>query len=627
MSDTPIGDHGLLSDCHGAALVDRSGSVEWWCAPRFDSPSVFGRLLDDRAGHFRIGPVEPARVERRYLDRGLVLVTTFETSSGVLELTDALAMAEGVREHDLGADSPGVLLRRAVCLDGTVDVEVEFCPRLEYGLTTPSTQRVNGAVVARGGPVTLCLSGDAELEVAQSSAAGRMQLQRDEAVAVAVEHSTSWGALPPPWSPAGVAQRLADTDTAWKSWAQTHQSYEGPYAELVSHSGCVLQGLTYQPTGAIVAAPTTSLPEVVGGERNWDYRYTWVRDASLTLDALWVAACPDEAAAFLYYLTTVATTFHETGDLQIMFAVTGERDLSERELGHLRGWRDSQPVRAGNGAWNQRQLDVYGELLAAVHGLRDQLVPFDDLQRRFLAGLADAAATRWEETDQGIWEVRGPPRHFLHSKLLCWVALDRAAKLAPWLDADDRVDEWCDTRDRIREAILEHGWNEQAGAFTQSFESTELDASNLLLPILGFLPGDDPRVIATLTATEAQLCDQRGLVYRYRGDDGLEGEEGTFLLCTFWLAEAWARAGYPAHAREVFERAAGYRNDVDLLAEQVDSGSGELLGNFPQAFSHIGIVGAAWAIEQAEACGTASSQRPCDVPWQTTAATETESPD
>jgi GH15 family glucan-1,4-alpha-glucosidase len=403
---------------------------------------------------------------------------------------------------------------------------------------------------------------------------------------------------------------LADTVAAWRSWQGEHQRYDGPYRNLVHHSGRVLQGLTYQPTGAIVAAPTTSLPETVGGERNWDYRFAWIRDASLTLDALWVAACPDEARAFLNYLTTVASTFHESQELQIMFGVCGERDLSERTLDHLAGWRGSRPVRVGNAAWRQRQLDVYGELLAAVHRLRPQLGELDDLGRRFLCGLADAAAASWRQADQGIWEVRGEPRHYLYSKLMCWVALDSAIDLAPHLDATGKVARWTRARDEIRAAILEHGWNDRVAAFTQVLGGDELDASNLMISNVGFLPPDDPRVLATIDATEEHLTDTHGLVYRYRGDDGLDGEEGTFLLCTFWLAEALARAGRVEHAREVFERAAAYRNDVDLLAEEVDPDTRELLGNFPQAFSHIGLVNAAWAISQAEQTVAARGARP-----------------
>ncbi|HYZ97582.1 MAG TPA: glycoside hydrolase family 15 protein, partial [Acidimicrobiales bacterium] len=384
-------------------------------------------------------------------------------------------------------------------------------------------------------------------------------------------------------------------------------SYDGPWQDLVHHSGRVLYALTYQPTGAIVAAPTTSLPETEGGDRNWDYRYAWVRDASFTIEALWVAACPDEAHEFVDYMSTAAATSVARGsELQIMFGIGGERDLSERELAHLAGWRASRPVRVGNAAWEQRQLDVYGELLGAVHKLSEQVGPVDESTARFLVALADAAATRWDERDQGIWEVRGEPRHFLYSKLMCWVALDRAIALAARLGADDRVPGWKATRDEIHAAILDRGWSDTAGAFTQSFGSDDLDASNLMMAPVGFLPADDPRMLATIDAIEERLTDDRGLVYRYRSADGLEGEEGTFLMCTFWLAHARALAGQPERARAVFERAAAFANDVGLLAEEVDATSGELLGNFPQAFSHIGLVNAAWAISEAERAGAAS---------------------
>jgi GH15 family glucan-1,4-alpha-glucosidase len=359
---------------------------------------------------------------------------------------------------------------------------------------------------------------------------------------------------------------------------------------------------------------------VVGGARNWDYRYAWVRDASFTIEALWVAACPDEANEFFDYITTSAAgSLEQSGDLQIMFGIGGERDLSERELPHLPGWRGSAPVRVGNGAWQQRQLDVYGELLSAVHRLSDRL--FDPVARvgpsaepsrwdrppelapatrRFLVELADTAARRWSEKDHGIWEVRGEPRHFLYSKLMCWVALDRARTMAEQLDAAPRIESWASTQAEIRQAILTEGWSDRANAFTQSFGDDELDASNLMLPLVGFLPADDPRVLATIDATEAHLTDDRGLVYRYRAHDGLGGEEGAFLLCTFWLAQALAKSGQAERARVVFERAVAYVNDIGLLAEEVDPGTGELLGNFPQAFSHIGLVNAAWAISEAE---------------------------
>jgi GH15 family glucan-1,4-alpha-glucosidase len=405
------------------------------------------------------------------------------------------------------------------------------------------------------------------------------------------------------WTEEEIEGRLRETTAAWRSWSSLHQRYDGPWRELVHLSGRVLQGLTYQPTGAIVAAPTTSLPETVGGSRNWDYRYTWIRDASLTLEALWVAACPDEARQFFDFLAGAAVRqLRDEGDLQIMFGVGGERDLSERELPHLNGWRDSRPVRIGNGAWNQRQLDVYGELLSAVHRLRDQIGAFTPDTAGFLADVADTALRRWQEPDHGIWEIRDEPRHFLHSKLMCWVALDRAVELAGSIGADGgRLSRWQEGRDQIRATILKQGWSEKAAAFTQTLGGETLDASTLLLPIVGFLPADDPRVRATVEAIAERLSDPLGLVYRYRAADGLEGEEGPFLLCTFWLAHALALGGEVERAREVFGRAAAFVNDLGLLAEEVDGATGELLGNFPQAFSHVGLVNAAWAIAQAEA--------------------------
>ena len=610
MSNTPIADHAMLSDCHSSALVDRGGSVTWWCAPRFDSPPVFARLLDDAAGYFSLWPDAVTSVARSYLDGTLVLVTTFRTETGTVELTDALAMAGGVRNHDVGRESPHVLLRRLECVEGRVEVAVEFVPRFEYGLTKPVVRTVDGGVVARGGAVTLVLSTSTALTVDGPAASGRLTLSAGQTTGFAVQYADSWTPAPRPWTDDQISLRVADTAEAWRSWTKTHQRYEGPHAALVEHSARVLHGLTYTPTGGIVAAPTTSLPEAVGGERNWDYRFVWVRDASLTLDALWVAACPDEAGAFLRFLTTVSSTFHETRRLQIMFGVGGERDLTERELTWLEGWRHSRPVRVGNAAWAQPQLDVYGELLSAVHLLQPVLGTFDELERRFLIGLADAAAASWEHPDHGIWEMRGEPRHFLHSKLMCWVALDRALDLVPSLGAEHRVETWTRERDRIRSAILERGWSDEVGAFTQTFEGGELDASSLLIGRVGFLPGDDPRVLATIEASQARLTDSQGLVYRYRADDDLAGEEGTFLLCTFWLAEALARAGEAARAREVFTRACAYTNDVGLLAEEVDPDSGELLGNFPQAFSHIGLINAAWAIGQAEQHGAPGSSAP-----------------
>ena len=608
MSTTPIGDHALLSDRHSCALVSTAGSVEWLCFPRFDSPSVFGRLLGADAGHWGVAPVGEWQSRRRYVGRSLVLETTFTTPTGTLAVTDLMAMGEDNGGHRLGTGVPHLLVRRVTCVAGSVELEVDYRPRPEYGLVVPLLAAVDGGVTARGGAEWLVLTTPIPLILVDGSGAGRATLAAGETVHLALHRSTLEETPARVWTQQELADVLDRTLAAWESWSALHQAYDGPWGDLVHHSGRVLQGLSFQPSGAIVAAATTSLPEGVGGERNWDYRYSWVRDASFTMEALWVAACPDEADDFFAFMTTAAASGLGPGKaLQIMFGVGGEHDLTERELPHLEGWRDSRPVRVGNGAWNQAQIDVYGELLGAAHRLAGQITSLDEQTRTFLIACADTAARKWVEKDQGIWEVRGEPQHFLYSKVMCWVALDRAIALADLLQAHDRVEAWTRSRDEIFEMVVRDGWSDDAKAFTQYVGSTELDASNLMMAVVGFLPADDPRMLATIDATEDRLTDERGLVYRYRtsgGVDGLAGEEGTFLLCTFWLAQALALAGQVDRARAVFERAAAFVNDVGLLAEEIDADTGELLGNFPQAFSHIGLVNAAWAISEAEGRAT-----------------------
>jgi GH15 family glucan-1,4-alpha-glucosidase len=604
MSGTSLAEHALLSDCHSAALVTSAGSVDWLCCPRFDSPSVFAALLDDEAGHWAIRPVGEFTSTRRYLDRTLVMETTFRTATGTLVLVDAMAMGPNNHGHDLGVHAPHLLIRSVACTDGEADLEVTYEPRPEYGLIRPLLSQTDDSVTARGGPEWLVLSTPIRLDLSHSSANGNVRMRAGQRMHFALHRSTREEQPARVWAQDELAQQLDTTIWAWESWSSLHQNYQGPWRDLVQHSGRVLRGLTFQPSGAIVAAPTTSLPEGVGGERNWDYRYSWVRDACLALQALWVAACPDEASDFFAFMTTAAAGAIGDGNpLQIMFGVGGEHDLTERELPHLRGWRDSRPVRVGNGAWRQQQIDVYGELLSAAEILVNQLTAMDQDILAFLVALADTAAQRWRETDHGIWEVRRQPQHFLYSKVMCWVALDRAIRLARRLNAAEKAEAWSAARDEIRETVIREGWNPNVAAFTQHFGSDALDASSLMMPIVGFLPADDSRMRDTIEAIEQRLTDERGLVYRYRteaGADGLAGEEGTFLLCTFWLAHALALAGLVDRAVQVFERAVAYCNDVGLLAEEVDPITGELLGNFPQAFSHIGLINAAWAIAQAQ---------------------------
>lgn len=601
MTSKPIADYGLLSDCRTAALVSTAGSVDWLCLPRFDSPSVFGCLLGEQAGFWSITPAAAFTSTRRYRGPTMVLETSFRTDEGAVTLTDALVLGDGNRGHELGAGAPGALFRYVSCEEGTVELDVVFVPRPEYGLIRPAVREGSRGLLVRGGATVLSLSSSVPFTVEGDVARARVVMRAGDVLGFALEHASSSEAVPSFWGQEEIFKRLTDTWEGWNSWSEMHQNYAGPWQDLVGVSGRVLQALTFFPTGAIVAAPTTSLPEVIGGQRNWDYRYAWVRDASMTLQALWVAACPDEAEKFFRFLATAGSgQLGQRQELQIMYGVGGERDLSERELPHLAGWRSSAPVRVGNAAWRQSQLDVYGELLDAAATLPEYLAEMDADTCRFLADAADAAAARWEDPDQGIWEVRAAPRHYLYSKLMCWVAVDRAISLADLLDAQDRVPRWRDVRDKIAAAIRTQGWSDTTNAYTQALGSDELDASALMLSIVGFLPGDDPRMLATIEAIETHLSDERGLIYRYGGGDGLSGEEGTFLLCTFWLAHALALAGSVDRAREVFETAAGFATDLGLLSEEVAAGSGELLGNFPQAFSHIGLVKAAWAISKAE---------------------------
>jgi alpha,alpha-trehalase len=598
----PIGDYGLLSDCSSAALVSRGGSIDWLCLPRFDSPSVFARLLDPDAGHWSIAPVAEARVERRYLPGTLVIETTFATGGGSVRLTDALATPEGQRGHDLGHDAPHELLRLVEGVEGEVELSLELAPRAEYGLVRPLFRAEGDGGRTFGGPNRIAVRAGVPVSVEDATMTTRFTVKAGERIGFSMRWAAVEGAQPEPTAPESVGARLEDTAAAWCSWESEHDIYKGPHRELVRLSSRVLKGLSYRPTGAIVAAPTTSLPETVGGERNWDYRYTWIRDASLTMEALYIGTCSDEAEDFISFMTSSAGGMAEHS-LQIMYGVGGEHDLSERVLPHLRGWRDSAPVRVGNGAWDQVQLDVYGELLNALYLYREQLGELHPEIQRFVADLADTAARRWKERDSGMWEMRGEPRHHLSSKVLCWTALDRAVKLSDRLGDHAKHDEWVAAREEIRAAVLERGWSKAKQAFAQSFDSDELDGAALLMPLVGFLPADDERMRSTIDAIARELTED-GLVLRYSNDeglnaDGLTGEEGTFVICSFWLVSCLALAGEVDRAQALFDQLAGYANDLGLLAEEIDTANGEQLGNFPQAFSHIGLITSAWQIDQA----------------------------
>lgn len=601
MNSMAVGDYALLGDFRSAALVSVSGSIDWLCFPRFDSASVFARLLDDEAGYWRIAPEDPvATVERRYLPHSLVLETTWRTAAGDLVVTEALALGQRERGHRIGERPPGVLVRRVRCIRGEVPLRVDYVPRLEYGLIHPLLAARQGGLLTWGGEGTLMLSTSADLRVEDGAVREVVVIGEGQDLCFALEYSADWQRPLRPWSPRRIRRMLKNTERAWASWSRRHQTYQGPFRKQVWLSGLVVQALTYRPTGAIVAAPTTSLPGGVATERTWDYRYCWVRDASVMLRALRVTACPHEAARYFDYVSRAsAMLLDRNRHLQILFGVGGERDLSERELPHLRGWRGSVPVRVGNATWQGRHLDVYGSLLDAAHQLRDRVRDLDEVTRRFLVGAVEAAAYRWREDDYGIWEIRGPARPYLHSKLMCWVALDRGIALAADLHAESSVERWEETREEISAAILSRGWNSELGTFTQTLANAELDASVLTIALVGFLPPDDPRVRSTVEAIATGLGDSRGLLYRYHNKDGLAGDEGPFLQCTFWLAEALAALGDTERSRHVLEQAARFASPLGLLAEQVAPDSDELLGNFPQTSSHLGLVNAAWALARA----------------------------
>ena len=561
-----IADYALLGDCHSAALVGRDGSIDWACFPRFDSPAAFCKILDEeRGGSFAVTPVGVHRSSRAYVDDTNVLTTSFECDSGSVDVVDCMP---------LGAHA---ILRRIACVRGVVEVDVVIEPRFEYGAFVPRL-RAGDAI---GGADALWIDATEPIHVHGERFAARWKLRAGEDAWVRVGWTPSHAPRPPR---PDFARELKQTIAFWKGWI-AGCAYEGDHSHAVRRSALVLKALTYAPTGAVVAAPTTSLPEHLGGERNWDYRYTWIRDATLTLISLFVLGFTDEAAAFKHWLER--TGAGRPKDLQIMYGICGERSLPELELAHLSGHRGSGPVRIGNGAVKQLQLDCYGQLLQAAWLFARAGGEITDDNWAFLRGLTDIVCECWSSPDQGIWEIRDEPRHFVHSKLNCWVALDRAIRLAEGLGADAPLDAWREQRDLVATYLEKEaagdGWFPQATGFPVA------DASTLLVPALGLLPTAHPLVDATIDKVLRDLSDD-GLVHRYKADDGLEGGEGAFLLCSFWLLDCLTHAGRLDEADALLDRLLGLANDVGLFAEEADPTTGEALGNFPQAFTHMALV-------------------------------------
>jgi len=576
----PIEDYALIGDTRTAALVGIDGSIDWLCVPRFDAPACFAALLGDpENGHWRLAPVGSERAtKRRYRDATMVLESDFETASGDVSVIDFMPLP-----HD---DGQVDIIRIVVGRRGTVTMQTDFVLRLDYGSIVPWVRRRDHGLIAVAGPDAVRFDSPVALENRDFRSTARFDVEKGQTLAFRFTAYPSHRAGPIVCDP---EEDLEACEMWWRDWT-AGCSYEGPWREAVLRSLLTLKALTYAPTGGIVAAVTTSLPEALGGARNWDYRYCWLRDATLTLNALASSGFLSEARAWREWLLRAVAG--DPAKLQIMYSVTGERRLAESELSWLSGYEGSRPVRIGNAAHGQIQLDVIGELIDSLHVDRVHHLKPSDKAWNVQSVLLDALATTWHEPDSGIWEVRGPRRHFTHSKVMAWVAFDRAVKAVESFDRPGPVAQWRTLRDRIHQDVCANAYDPDLETFVQHYGGKRLDASLLLMPIVGFLPATDDRIIRTVEAIRRDLM-VGGLVRRYATDpdvDGLDGTENPFLACSFWLADALCLMGRRNEAALLFERLLSLCNDVGLLAEQYDPQAKRQLGNFPQAFSHIGIV-------------------------------------
>jgi GH15 family glucan-1,4-alpha-glucosidase len=603
----PIAEYAFLSDCHTGALVAPDGAIDWLCVPRFDAPSVFGTLLDRGAGSFRLGPYGINVPSSRHYEPGTnTLVTTWHAPGGWLVVHDALTM--GPRRHEdtvtphtrppTDEDGDHMLVRSVECIDGEVEVEIVCEPVFDYG-RVPATWALSDdrhRADATGAGQAMRLTTDMALGIEGDRVRGRHVLRAGERAFCAL----SWAEqLAGPTDGDEAVARLQATTRFWRAWLERARMPDHRWRPYIQRSALAIKGLTYMPTGATVAAPTTSLPETPGGERNWDYRFTWIRDSTFTLQALHYLNLDWEADEFMQFIGDLA--LNEDGSLQIMYGIDGRRDLTESTRDDLSGYAGARPVRIGNGAFDQRQNDVFGAALDSIlmHTRRSERLP-----RRLwpvVEAQAACAIAVWREPDQGIWEARGAPQHYVSSKLMCWVALDRAAKLAHIAGEPEPGAQWAAVAEEIKADILEHGMTAD-GVLRQHYDTDALDASTLLAALFGFLPGDDPRMRASVEAIERDLTEN-GFVLRYRTgetDDGLQGKEGTFLICSFWLVSALAIIDEEQRARDLMERLLRIASPLGLYAEEFDAGTGRFLGNFPQAFSHLALIEAAGRIILAE---------------------------
>ncbi|WP_227378000.1 glycoside hydrolase family 15 protein [Haladaptatus halobius] len=584
----PLEEYGLIGNLETCALANADGSIDWCPFPHLESPSVFARLLDaEDGGHFSIRPDAAYDSTQRYLDNTNVLRTEFQTEMGALSVTDFMP----VTEDEDGQTRKRALYRKVECHRGTVDIDISLEPRFDYARASTTISAQNGGLLAESDDEAAFLSTDLSFDVINSEATATATVEADD---------TEWFIFcygdDEPIDAATGKRLLDETASYWRGWAHTCNESEcvfgGPWHDLVVRSGLTLKLLTHGETGAIAAAPTTSLPEDVGGVRNWDYRYNWIRDAAFTIQALSNLHHSREAIDYFDWVLDLCRT-DAPEQIQPLYGLHGSPDLEEKELDHLAGYRNSSPVRLGNGAITQRQLDTYGELILAVYETtQDGYLSADDWSA--IRDIIDYVCEVWETKDEGIWEVRGEPRHFVFSKVMCWVALDRGIAIANEHDFDASFDHWQDVRDEIKATVLERGYDDELGAFVQAFGDTDtLDATALLIPFVGFLPFDDERVLDTIDAIQEQLTTDDGLVYRYNGGDGLPGKEGAFVLCTFWLVDALALTGHVEEATETFLNVLDYVSPLGLLGEEIGYKERLQLGNYPQAFSHIGLINSA----------------------------------
>jgi GH15 family glucan-1,4-alpha-glucosidase len=597
----PIQDYGIIGDMHSAALVGTDGSIDWLCFPHFDSPSVFAAILDDeKGGRFKIAPArEGAARKQLYWPDTNVLITRFFTPDGVGEVIDYMPV--GVPENGHGYHR---LVRRVRVVRGELSFRVECSPAFDYARGEHETEVTGEGACFHAPGLSLGLATRIPLEENAGSAVAEFSLDEGEAEVFVLREIEAGGGCGLSLSEKEEDRLFKQTVEYWRRWL-SKCTYAGRWREVVQRSALALKLLTFEPTGAMVAAPTMGLPEGVGGERNWDYRYTWIRDAAFTLYGLLRIGFTEEASAFMGWIEARCKDSTSDGSLQLMYGLDGRHDLTEETLDHLDGYRGSRPVRLGNGAYDQLQLDIYGELMDAVYLYNKHGDPISyDLWTR-LRTLINWVCDNWQREDEGIWEIRGGRRHFVYSKLMCWVAVDRGLRLASKRSFPADRERWLEVRDEIYEEIMDRGWSPERNAFVQSYGDDTLDASNLIMPLVFFLAPNDPRMLGTLDATNRPPRDgglvANSLVYRYdveKSSDGLAGEEGTFSLCTFWLVEALTRAGRVDEARLMFEQMLGYANHLGLYAEEIGH-SGEALGNFPQAFTHLTLISAAFNLDRA----------------------------